>query len=285
MFGFLRDLDLRPFEWEEMVSKTGKGSPYNAEVVAKAFEVAQAVIALFTPDDEARLHSDLQGEDEPQHERELTGQARPNVFLEAGMALQAQPERTILVEIGTLRPASDLEGMNFVRLRGSAASLVALANRLKTAGCPVKYTNPNWVNADRFKSLPATQRRPKENSPKAEGSLPVGQRLGAAVPNEAPPLLTAQLHSRGKDHLLGIVNRGGVTMKNVRWELPSDVQNWHILERVLPDYPIPEMPPRDHIRVPVALSMGGQVMVMIRLLAELEDGSPYESESRLSIYD
>jgi predicted nucleotide-binding protein len=285
IFAFLRDLDLHPLEWEELVRHTGKGSPYNAEVVTRAFQQARAVVALFTPDDEARLHADLQGEDEPEHERDLTGQARPNVFIEAGMALQAQPERTILVEIGQLRPASDLSGMNAVRLGGGPGPLLALVTRLETAGCKVNRTNPGWMSTDRFKSLSAATRRPGDHSLRVVTALPQGQRLGSSAPVAAPPQLTAQLHQRGRDYLLEVVNRGGVTIKNVRWELPAEVRNWHFLTDVLPDYPVPEVPPRDYVRVPVSVAMGGPVIVEISLLGELEDGASYKGTSRLSIYD
>lgn len=284
LFEFLRDLDLHPLEWEELVRRTKKGSPYNAEIVTKAFQQAKAVVALFTPDDEARLHPTLQGDQEPEHERSLTGQARPNVFIEAGMALQAQPERTILVEIGYLRPASDLSGMNAVRLGGGHGPLLALTTRLETAGCAVNRTNPKWMNPERFKSLRSSTRRAEQTPNQNLGDLPRGHRLGSAAPAPAPAELVARLHQWGKDYLLEVLNRGGTTLRNVQWESPEEARNWHVISQVLPEYPIPEMPPRDYVRVPVAVSMPGPVIVTITLLAEQEDGAPYRSMSKLSIY-
>lgn len=65
---------------------------------------------LLTPDDEVRLHRDLVQPGDPRGEGEVTCQPRPNVFLEAGMALAYKPDQTIFVEIGVVRQASDLRG-------------------------------------------------------------------------------------------------------------------------------------------------------------------------------
>lgn len=107
MFSFLRDVGLRPLRWEQLRRETGTSTPYTGEIVEKAFEISQAVVVLFTPDDEARLHPDLRGKHEPETERELTGQPRQNVLIEAGMALSTHRRRTIIVEIGKLRPITN----------------------------------------------------------------------------------------------------------------------------------------------------------------------------------
>ena len=59
MFTFLRSLGLHPLEWPGAVAATGKSSPYIGEILDGAFNVAQAVVVLFTPDDEARLRKSL----------------------------------------------------------------------------------------------------------------------------------------------------------------------------------------------------------------------------------
>ena len=110
MFAFLRSLGLRPLEWSEAVQATDNPIPYIGEILETAFTTAQAVIVLFTPDDEARLRDALRAPGEPPHETELTGQARPNVLFEAGMAMGRSQERTVLVELGSLRPFSDIAG-------------------------------------------------------------------------------------------------------------------------------------------------------------------------------
>lgn len=54
-FSFLRALNLQPLEWSEALRLTGKASPYIGEVLDSAFDNAQAVIVLLSPDDEVRL--------------------------------------------------------------------------------------------------------------------------------------------------------------------------------------------------------------------------------------
>ena len=71
------------------------------------------MVVLVTPDDDVRIHGDL---GPGPHERNFEMQARPNVYIELGMAFALHPHRTVIVEIGTLRRATDLDGMNTVRL-------------------------------------------------------------------------------------------------------------------------------------------------------------------------
>lgn len=154
-------MGLHPLEWEELVRQTATASPYNAEVVRAAFRRAQAVVALLTPDDEARLHPSLASADDPEHERQPSGQPRPNVLIEAGMALHGQPHRIVVIEIGRFRPASDLAGMNTVRIDGTSSEpLKAIALRLQTPGCAANDTGTDWLNFARFSRLLALTRRP-----------------------------------------------------------------------------------------------------------------------------
>jgi predicted nucleotide-binding protein len=145
MFDFLRALGLSPLEWGSLVASTGKGAPYIGEVLKHAFEVAQAVVVLFTPDDEANLCASLQGTNEPDHETHPTPQARPNVLFEAGMALGVHPDRTILVELGELRPFSDIYGRHAVRLNHTEKPLRDIARRLENIGCAVDTANDDWT--------------------------------------------------------------------------------------------------------------------------------------------
>lgn len=150
IFDFLRALGLAPQEWGELVAATGSAAPYIGQVLDRAFAEAAAVVVLFTPDDEARLRAELQSVSEPEHERELTPQARPNVLLEAGMALGIHPDRTVLVELGRLRPFSDIYGRHVVRLDGSERPLRDITARLRTAGCEVDTTGSDWADPSRF---------------------------------------------------------------------------------------------------------------------------------------
>ena len=158
LWRFLQAIDLHPLDWEEVVSRTKGGVPYMGEVLAKAFEENQAAIALCTPDDGAMLHPDLRGSHEPAHETELTGQVRPNVLIETGMALAVQPLRTVIIEIGDLRPASDVLGRNVIRFDGKVESLVKIAGRLETVGCAVNTSGTDWLDTRPFADLDAYRR-------------------------------------------------------------------------------------------------------------------------------
>ena len=155
LFDFLNAIDLHPLEWSEAIQATGKGSPYVGEVLDVVFSRAHAVVVLFTPDDEARLKESLRAADDPPHETQLTGQARPNVLFEAGMAMARNQDRTVLVELGRLRPFSDLGGRHVIRLDNSSPSRQDLAQRLETAGCPVKLKGAHWYTAGDFEAAVA----------------------------------------------------------------------------------------------------------------------------------
>ncbi|BBA99836.1 hypothetical protein RVR_6632 [Actinacidiphila reveromycinica] len=160
MFELLRRLDLRPLEWEDLVRATGQASPFLGDVVAQAPAQAQAALVLLTPDDVAHLHPRLAGPNEPVHEIEPTGQPRQNVLIELGMVLMAYPERTLIVEVGALRPAADTTGRNVIRFDGSETALGKIVERLKQAGCDVNDTGSDWRQTWPFRHLDAYVRRP-----------------------------------------------------------------------------------------------------------------------------
>lgn len=153
MFDFLRSIGLQPIEWSQARSMTGSANPYIGQILAAAFGRAQAVVALLTGDDEARLRLDLapDGKAEP-----LTPQARPNVLFEAGMAMGSHEDRTVFVEIGHLRAFSDIAGRHTVRLMDPSdfpAAMTArqeIAARLKDAGCDVDLSGTDWHTAGSF---------------------------------------------------------------------------------------------------------------------------------------
>lgn len=113
---YLRHLDAKPITWTEAAAYTAKTSPTTMEIIGAGMAKAQAIVVIFTPDDEARLKSGFTEDHDGTHERQLTGQARQNVILEAGMALGAAPERTVLVRFGQTRQISDIEGINWIDL-------------------------------------------------------------------------------------------------------------------------------------------------------------------------
>jgi predicted nucleotide-binding protein len=149
-FAFLRSLGLRPIEWSEAVETTGQGSPYIGDVLEMAFSSAQAIVILMTPDDEARLKPTLQSTEDAEYEKRLTGQPRPNVLFEAGMAFGRNPQRTVIVQVGKMKPFSDIEGRHVVRLTSAPKRRREIANRLRTAGCAVNDTGTDWLSAGNF---------------------------------------------------------------------------------------------------------------------------------------
>ncbi len=144
IFDFLRSLGLLPIEWSQAVLATGRPSPYVGDILNAAFRRAQAVLVLMTPDDEAQLRTPYRRPGDPQHETELTPQARPNVLFEAGMAMAWDENRTVLVELGRCRPFSDIGGRHVLRLDNSTERRQDLAQRLATAGLEVDTTGTDW---------------------------------------------------------------------------------------------------------------------------------------------
>lgn len=150
LFDFLRAIGLKPIEWSEAVALTGKPTPYVGEILDAAMQFAQAIVVLFTGDDLVRLKDEFLWVNDPAYERNTTPQSRPNVIFEAGLALGKYPDRTILVQIGNLRPFSDIAGRHFIRLKNSSKSRQELAGRLKLAGCEVDLSGTDWHDAGLF---------------------------------------------------------------------------------------------------------------------------------------
>ena len=152
IFQFLRAIGLHPLEWSGAVKLTGKPSPHIWEILERAFSEAHAILVLFTPDDEAYLRESLRSEHDLTHETQLSGQARPNVLFEAGMAMGRSEDRTVLVELGVLRPFSDIAGRHTIKLDNTSQRRQELAQRLQLAGCPVNLEGTDWHTVGDFES-------------------------------------------------------------------------------------------------------------------------------------
>ena len=150
MFSFLRAIGLHPIEWTEAVLSTGSASPYIGQILDAAFSQARAIVILFSPDDEGRLREPYRSPDDPPHEIQLTPQARLNVIFEAGMAMGRSADRTVLVEVGALRPFSDVGGRHVIRLNDTTQKRQELAQRLQVAGCAVSLTGTDWHTTGSF---------------------------------------------------------------------------------------------------------------------------------------
>jgi len=212
MFDFLRSIDLRPMEWTSAVEATGEGSPYIGQILDAAFDRASAVVVLMTPDEVAYLQPRYaDGDGDP--ETFPAAQARPNVLFEAGMALGRDAKRTVLVEVGLVRPFSDVAGRHAVRLTNDITGRQELARRLRTAGCDVNLSGTDWHTTGDF------------TPPTAPGD---GLALGRRVPS-SPAIRRAididlRFVSKGGNRIdkLQVVNRGSETAYDVELEVPED---------------------------------------------------------------
>lgn len=212
LFAFLRSIRLEPIEWSQALALTGKASPYIGEVLEAAFDSAQALIVLETPDEVAYLHESLARPGDPETKPQM--QARPNVLFEAGMALGKNPDRTLIIEVGDVRPFSDISGRHVVRLNNTVATRQEVASRLKTAGCPVDISGTDWHNQGDFSApspplLPNRTARP--NSIAAEHAYPAHLEHRRNSSNDVLLIgnllrRTSELYSR---HLPATLERGG----------------------------------------------------------------------------
>lgn len=211
MFDFLRSINLAPMEWTTAVGLTGKGSPYIGEVLDAAFTNATAVVVLMTPDEVAYLQPRY-GHGDDDRETQPAAQARPNVLFEAGMALGRDERRTVLVEVGDVRPFSDVAGRHAVRLSNTTESRQALATRLADAGCEVDTSGTDWHTTGDFSAPP----------PPGDG-LALGRRIPSQS-NVRPSLdfdLRYVRSGGNRFDKLQVINRGTETALDVDLEVPE----------------------------------------------------------------
>lgn len=148
MFSFLRALGLNPMEWNAAVKIAPGANPNIGSIINKAMARVQAVLVMFSPDETVRLKAKFCTQAEKK--AGAGDQSRPNVLFEAGLALGGHPKKTLLFEVGTVRPFSDIAGMHLVRLGDSPASRVAFAERLKKLGLKVDTSNELWTTVGNF---------------------------------------------------------------------------------------------------------------------------------------
>lgn len=154
MFLFLRAIGLKPIEWNQAIAATGKTSPYIGEILDAAFKLAKAIIVLASGDDEAKLANKFAKREDPEYEKNLTPQPRPNVLFEAGLAMGRDQNRTILVEVGNLRPWSDIAGRHITHLDNTPEKRRELAEKLRVAGCEIDTSGQEWLEIGDFGELP-----------------------------------------------------------------------------------------------------------------------------------
>ena len=270
MFDFLRAIGLNPLEWSVAVEMTNSGAPYVGEVLDAAFSQARAVVVLLTPDEIAYLQPTY-GSHPEDPETKPAPQARPNVLFEAGMALGRHPKHTILVEVGEMRPFSDVAGRHAIRMTNDVAQRQELANRLKTAGCSLNTTGTDWHKAGDFTPPP----------PPGHGLM-----LGRRVPSThtAQRLnFDASYHDRGGNSggRLQIINRGTETAFGVEILFPENA----CLSFLNQPEPVPKIPGNGksvHLTVwDQSRSLGGPKYATsfdITITARSESGEPFTQQ-------
>ena len=270
MFSFLRSIGLQPIEWSQAVAATGEASPYIGTVLDSAFDAAQAVVVLMTPDEIAYLRDEYSS-DESDPEREPGAQARPNVLFEAGMAMGRHPKRTVLAELGAMRPFSDIAGRHILRITDEPERRKELAQRLETAGCHIDTAGNDWLRCGEF-TVPA---------PPGAG-LPLGKRVPRSAIGTGPRV-DLRYHDRHKSGRLEILNLGSEAIRNVNIELPSDINNFRLL---LDDLPIEEIPPGKSVKLIAMRTLGrGKSHFYVRVTYETVDRDPFEDQVFLDLVD
>lgn len=150
MYALLDALGCKPVEFHQAVSKVrGTGNPFIGDVLDRAFEQNQALVVMFTPDDEAKLKDHFLKKGGDHGERKLSGQPRPNVIFEAGMAMSRHPEKMVMVQVGAVKSFSDISGRHIVHLNGSYDSRLDFATRLGNI-CKVDTSGTRWTRVGKF---------------------------------------------------------------------------------------------------------------------------------------
>jgi predicted nucleotide-binding protein len=134
MYAFLASIGIVPMEWDQAI-KAAKGgaNPIVGDVISQAMERVHGVMILFSPDEEAKVRTKFASASDKKKNLHLKGfQPRPNVIFEAGLALGAHSDKTILVQVGSVRDISDIAGKHMVHLSNSFADRKRLADRLES---------------------------------------------------------------------------------------------------------------------------------------------------------
>jgi predicted nucleotide-binding protein len=134
MYAFLASIGIVPMEWDQAIKAArGGANPIVGDVISQAMERVQGVMVLFSPDEEAKVRPKFASASDKRKADHLKGfQPRPNVIFEAGLALGAHSDKTILVQVGTVRDISDIAGKHMVHLSNSFADRKRLADRLSS---------------------------------------------------------------------------------------------------------------------------------------------------------
>lgn len=239
MFDFLRSIGLKPIEWSQAIQMTGEASPFIGDILDAAFLHAQAVVVLFNGDDEARLRLEYHTEKMPDYEKNLTPQSRPNVLFEAGLALGRFPKQTIIVEVGDLRPFSDIAGRHTIRLNNSTKTRQDVAQRLSIAGCKVDLSGTDWHQTGNFEAY--TGRAENVEKPVVKLDSP------EAVLSKLPKRNNPPLGTVADKVLLEIANNPGIGITELGKNLEIPIEKVRFI--------INEWVEKKYIRIPYLFTL------------------------------
>jgi predicted nucleotide-binding protein len=153
MYAFLASIGIVPMEWDQAI-KAAKGgaNPIVGDIISQAMVRVQGVMILFSPDEEAKVRPKFASASDKNKGLHLRGfQPRPNVIFEAGLALGAHSDKTILVQVGNVRDISDIAGKHMVHLSNSFADRKRLADRLESKlKFKIDLTGTTWQTIGNF---------------------------------------------------------------------------------------------------------------------------------------
>ncbi|OOK84080.1 hypothetical protein BZL29_1634 [Mycobacterium kansasii] len=100
------------------------------------------------------------------------------------------------MELGSLRPFSDVAGRHAVRLDNSSPKRNDLANRLKDAGCDVTTSGADWLSIGDF-------------TPPNAPDGPLGRRVPSSLGRPRNRLDAQYLHRTSGSDRIQLINRSG----------------------------------------------------------------------------
>lgn len=159
MYEYLETLGLESIKKELAVDLTGEGAPFVGRIIDRALENAQAIIVLLTGDDVARLREAFWEDNEEGYEKEFWPQPRQEQIFEAGYAFGRSPKRTILVQVGRIRPFSDIAGRYISNFTEAMADREELKNRLRRAGCKLKDSEQIKIEQEENEERPVDPKK------------------------------------------------------------------------------------------------------------------------------
>lgn len=150
MFAFLRSAGLNPLEWSTALRSIGTGTPTILQIIEHMVQKSAGVVVLLTPDDLAQLKPELAKKNESDLELRPSGQARPNVLFEAGIAIALFPENTVLVQIGAVKAFTDIGGVHVMHMNNSSEARNEFVQKLQSANLLANSTGNDWLSEGDF---------------------------------------------------------------------------------------------------------------------------------------